>query len=106
MELLLPDDVDLARIGAGADELVAEADGLREACRMRLRRDPRVGAAVDREPVVIEGDEVAAEPGCRLDDVNLAGLSGLLQGVRGREPRDAAADDDNPLHARSLCADA
>ena len=51
------------------------------------------------KPLWLNVTRLPPSRGAGLDEVHLAGLLGLLEGVRGRQPGDPPADDDDPLHS-------
>ncbi len=60
--------------------------------------DEALGAELDGEAVVVHGPELAPETTLRLEEHHLA--ASLRRPIRDGEPREAAADDSDALHAR------
>ncbi len=79
--------------GGGRLEPVTEADGPRELDRLRPPGQHRFGAEVDGDARDLARAQLAAEAVRRLQD--RYPHAAFEQPVRGRQPRDAATDDDD-----------
>src|SRR5439155_14792312 len=95
-------DEDLAETIVGAHQPVLDAEAAAQRERPRLLRQEGVGPRLDEKAVHALADDGAAEPLARLDQRELERRLPLARhlhrAVRRRQPRDAAADDDE-LHA-------
>ena len=91
VELSPVQDEDRALVGVRGDQALAEAELAAQRDRLGLLRQHRVGSALEQEAVPRLGADHPAEALPRLEqDV---GHLLLVEGERGRESGDAAADD-------------
>ena len=94
----------VARVGL--DQPVAQPQPLAEVQSPRLVRDERVRPALQREAVLPLRRDDPADPLPRLQDRQLdrpaQGRGPLVDPVRGRQPREPAADHDHALRLRRV----
>ena len=91
VELPPVEDVDGAQVGVRGNEALAQTELAAEGDALRLLREHRVRPALEQEPVARLGPDHPAEARPRLEQE--VGDLALVEGVGGRQPRDAASDD-------------
>ena len=95
--MAVPDVSGRLLAGAGADELLVQAEPRAEMHGRRLLGDEGVGTAFDEEAILEGGGDLPA-PVRRTLDQGEVGQAALAQVVRGCQSCDAAADDDCFAH--------
>jgi len=91
VELPPVEDVDRAQVGVRGHEALAEAELAAQGDALRLLGEHGVRPALEQEAVAGLGADHPAEEGPRLQQE--VGDLALVEGMGGREARDAAADD-------------